>query len=79
MPGKRQNRRHYRTGNSSPQTGGNILRSILNIYKLNKMFHSQLINKTMILLLTNIAFMGSLIPFKQKHLFKQTVEYILRN
>lgn len=32
--------------------------SILNIYDLNQMYQSQLINKTMVLLLTHIAFMG---------------------
>lgn len=41
-----------------------ILGSILNIYELNQIFHSQLhvVNKTTILLPTNITLLGPYIP-----------------
>lgn len=47
-----------KTGNSPTPSGRGILGSILNIYELKQMFHSQLINKIMIKLLTIFAFMG---------------------
>lgn len=59
---------------SPPPTGGGFLGFILNTCESNQMFNSQLINNTKILLLTNVAFMVSKLPYRLLNSFHGNVD-----